>query len=299
MASDGKRYKVNPYPEGTTFQKDYDKTFKIILLGQTGVGKSAFVDALAGKKFTTSTKATISVNFHKIDVMVDGHLCALHIWDTAGQERFGATTSQYCRDVHGIIFCYDTTDSFSFENVKKWVRFAEKVVGDTVENPDPMAPKTVNPDPLTPKMLLGSKKDLRSWSFTSGSGPTEISMGEKKPGSVGFAMPSSQTPCKMVYTRVPFAPEIGATAAPGSEPVPTAQGEKYAEETGFSTFAEISAKETATEVLEDLMGDFAVVLFDRAKKNPKKQAERKQGAFIVKYNRPPPVEEKTPCCTIL
>ncbi|KAJ8444340.1 hypothetical protein Cgig2_019898 [Carnegiea gigantea] len=109
----------------TSGKRDY--LFKLLLIGDSGVGKSCLL-----------------LRFAKIrTVEQDGKTIKLQIWDTAGQERFRTITSSYYRGAHGIIVVYDTTDQDSFNNVKQWLNEIDRYASDNVN-----------------KLLVGNKCDL-------------------------------------------------------------------------------------------------------------------------------------------
>ena len=99
-------------------KKDYDQLFKLVLIGDTGVGKSCLLLRFADDQFTESYISTIGVDFRFKTVQVDGKTIKLQIWDTAGQERFRTITSSYYRGANGIIVIFDITEEDSFENAE-------------------------------------------------------------------------------------------------------------------------------------------------------------------------------------
>mmetsp|Transcript_80940 Transcript_80940/g.164853 ORF Transcript_80940/g.164853 Transcript_80940/m.164853 type:complete len:205 (+) Transcript_80940:107-721(+) len=101
---------------------DYDYLFKLLLIGDSGVGKSCLLLRFADEKYTESYISTIGVDFKIRTIDLDGKSIKLQIWDTAGQERFRTITSSYYRGAHGIIIVYDITDKASFDNVKEWLK---------------------------------------------------------------------------------------------------------------------------------------------------------------------------------
>ncbi|CAN1333798.1 GTP-binding protein YPTM2 [Linum perenne] len=97
---------------------EYDYLFKLLLIGDSGVGKSCLLLRFADDSYLDSYISTIGVDFKIRTVEQDGKTIKLQIWDTAGQERFRTITSSYYRGAHGIIVVYDVTDQESFNNVK-------------------------------------------------------------------------------------------------------------------------------------------------------------------------------------
>ncbi|KAJ4847614.1 Ras- protein RABD2a [Turnera subulata] len=111
--------------DGLLFTCDY--LFKLLLIGDSGVGKSCLLLRFADDSYIESYISTIGVDF----------------WDTAGQERFRTITSSYYRGAHGIIVVYDVTDQESFNNVKQWLNEIDRYASDNVN-----------------KLLVGNKNDL-------------------------------------------------------------------------------------------------------------------------------------------
>ena len=102
-------------------KKDYDNLFKIIIIGDSGVGKSSLLLRFADDDFTENYISTIGVDFRFRTLKVDQTTVKLQIWDTAGQERFRTITSAYYRGADGIVLCYDVTEVNSFDHVKDWL----------------------------------------------------------------------------------------------------------------------------------------------------------------------------------
>ena len=125
--------------------RDYDYLFKVLLIGNSGVGKSSLLLRFADEYFNETQMPTIGVDFKIRTIEVDTKDVRLQIWDTAGQERFKTITSAYYKGSQGIIVTYDITDRNSFAQVIEWMNQIEK-----------------NCDSLVAKMLIGNKKDLDS-----------------------------------------------------------------------------------------------------------------------------------------
>jgi len=96
--------------------------FKLLLIGDSQVGKSSLLMRFADNTFSSDTMTTVGVDFRIRMVNVDGDPVKLQIWDTAGQERFRTITSTYYRGANGIIIVYDIANYESFLNVKKWIQ---------------------------------------------------------------------------------------------------------------------------------------------------------------------------------
>ncbi|KAH9948123.1 GTP-binding protein ypt1 [Amylocystis lapponica] len=121
----------------------YDFLFKLLLIGDSGVGKSCLLLRFAEDAFTDSYLSTIGVDFKIRTIDLEGKTVKLQIWDTAGQERFRTIAAAYYRGAHGIVVVYDVTDNDSFENVKGWLQEIERYASETVK-----------------RLLLGNKSDL-------------------------------------------------------------------------------------------------------------------------------------------
>lgn len=101
--------------------KDYDSLYKMIIIGNSSVGKSAIMVRRCNEIYTDSTMSTIGVDFRYSVIDIDGKIIKLQIWDTAGQERFRTITSAYYRGVNGVIIVYDITNKHSFEKISFWI----------------------------------------------------------------------------------------------------------------------------------------------------------------------------------
>ena len=97
-------------------------TLKILLIGSSGVGKSAIVRRYTDDEFVDEdAAATIGVDYKLKSLCVDGKWFKLSIWDTAGQERYRTLTSSYYRGAQGVVLVYDVTDTLSFRDLPDWL----------------------------------------------------------------------------------------------------------------------------------------------------------------------------------
>lgn len=101
---------------------EYDYLFKIVLIGDSGVGKSNILSRFTRNEFCLESKSTIGVEFATRTLQVEGKTVKAQIWDTAGQERYRAITSAYYRGAVGALLVYDITKRQTFENVLRWLR---------------------------------------------------------------------------------------------------------------------------------------------------------------------------------
>nr|XP_054506088.1 ras-related protein Rab-8A isoform X2 [Agelaius phoeniceus] len=129
-------------PVPTNMAKTYDYLFKLLLIGDSGVGKTCALFRFSEDAFNATFISTIGIDFKIRTIELDGKRIKLQIWDTAGQERFRTITTAYYRGAMGIMLVYDITNEKSFENIRNWVRNIEEHASPDVE-----------------KMILGNKCD--------------------------------------------------------------------------------------------------------------------------------------------
>ena len=125
-------------------EDEYDYLFKIVLIGDSGVGKSNLLSRFTRNEFNLESKSTIGVEFATKSIGVDSKTLKAQIWDTAGQERYRAITSAYYRGAVGALLVYDITKHITFDNVARWL----KELRDHAESNIVI-------------MLVGNKSDLR------------------------------------------------------------------------------------------------------------------------------------------
>ena len=116
---------------------------KVIILGDSGVGKTSLMNQFVNKKFSNQYKATIGADFLTKEVMVDDRLVTMQIWDTAGQESFRSITRSYYRGAAGALLVYDVTRRDTFEHLASWLEDAKQ-----------------HANPNMTIMLVGNKADL-------------------------------------------------------------------------------------------------------------------------------------------
>ncbi|XP_060085609.1 ras-related protein Rab-35-like [Ylistrum balloti] len=124
--------------------REYDHLFKLLIIGDSGVGKSSLLLRFSDNTFSGTYITTIGVDFKIRTVDVNGEKVKLQIWDTAGQERFRTITSTYYRGTHGVIVVYDVSSGESFANVKRWLHEIDQncdvvnriLVGNKDDDPD-------------------------------------------------------------------------------------------------------------------------------------------------------------------
>lgn len=121
----------------------YDYLFKVLLIGDSGVGKSCLLLRYVDDLYTESYISTIGVDFKIHTIEINGKVIKLQIWDTAGQERFRTITSAYYKGANAIMVCHDVTDHETLRNVEQWNHEIEKYAKQDVV-----------------RMLVATKKDL-------------------------------------------------------------------------------------------------------------------------------------------
>lgn len=110
--------------------KDYDILHKIVLIGDSGVGKTSLLQRFAEQYFSDTHITTIGVDFKLRTIQVGDKRVKLQVWDTAGQEKFRVITKTYYRNAAGIIIAYDVTNGVSFANTKRWIEEVKNNCGD-------------------------------------------------------------------------------------------------------------------------------------------------------------------------
>ena len=104
-----------------TDEENYDLIFKLVLIGDSGVGKTNILTRYTKNEFSLATQATVGVEFGSKIIKKNDKLIKLQIWDTAGQERYKSITSAYYKGSKGAFVVYDISRKPTFENVDKWI----------------------------------------------------------------------------------------------------------------------------------------------------------------------------------
>ncbi|CRK88227.1 CLUMA_CG002008, isoform A [Clunio marinus] len=137
-------YKQYKQSEMGNRDDEYDYLFKVVLIGDSGVGKSNLLSRFTRNEFNLESKSTIGVEFATRSIVVDNKTIKAQIWDTAGQERYRAITSAYYRGAVGALLVYDIAKHLTYENVERWLRELRD-----------------HADQNIVIMLVGNKSDLR------------------------------------------------------------------------------------------------------------------------------------------
>jgi len=144
---------------------EYDYLFKVVLIGDSGVGKSNLLSRFTRNEFNLESKSTIGVEFATRSITVEGKTIKAQIWDTAGQERYRAITAAYYRGAVGALLVYDIAKHTTYENVERWL----KELRDHADNNIVI-------------MLVGNKSDLRHLRAV----PTEEARGYAERNNLSF-----------------------------------------------------------------------------------------------------------------
>lgn len=113
--------------------RSYDMIMKLLLVGDSGVGKSCLLLRFVEDKFNPSFITTIGIDFKIRTIESKGKKVKLQVWDTAGQERFRTITTAYYRGAMGIVLIYDVTDARTFENVENWYQTVTQHANDDAQ----------------------------------------------------------------------------------------------------------------------------------------------------------------------
>jgi small GTP-binding protein len=118
-------------------------SFKFIIIGSSGVGKTAILKRLVEDTFSAESQSTIGVEFDSTVVQVDGQEVKLQIWDTAGQERFRSIAKAYFRNAVGVLLLFDICDRKTFDETNMWLNDVHSLC-----------------DPTAVVVLIGNKADM-------------------------------------------------------------------------------------------------------------------------------------------
>jgi len=121
----------------------YDMQIKLLMIGDSGVGKTCLLLRYANDSFSPTFITTIGIDFKIKNIEIDDKRIKLQIWDTAGQERFRTITTSYFRGAQGIVLVYDVTDRRSFESIRNWISQIQQ-----------------HADVHVNKILVGNKSDM-------------------------------------------------------------------------------------------------------------------------------------------
>jgi small GTP-binding protein len=125
--------------------KEVDYIFKVILVGDAGVGKTSLTERFVDNRFHEDILSTIAVDFKTHIMEVDGKIAKIQIWDTAGAERFRSVARSFYRGANAVMFCYDVAEALSFTHLSTWLEELNRTML-----------------PETPCIIVGCKCDLSS-----------------------------------------------------------------------------------------------------------------------------------------
>ena len=148
-------------------------TFKILTIGESGVGKTCILRRFVENKFLKNHLATIGIDFKTKNLIINNQEIKLKIWDTAGQERFKSIASNYMKKANGVVLVYDITSRASFQGIDKWI---SEISGDSTT--------------LKPMILIGNKADMETGRVIS------VQEGEDLAKKYGEGIHFYETSCK-------------------------------------------------------------------------------------------------------
>jgi len=144
-------------------ENNIDQIIKVIMIGDSGAGKSSLLLKYCNDNFSEVLLSTIGVDFKNKFINHKNKLIKLQVWDTAGQERFKTITKTFYRNSHGVIIVYDVTNQNSFDNVEQWM---QEIATSCSENEKQSVEKII-----VGKIIVGNKIDKissRCVSFETG-----------------------------------------------------------------------------------------------------------------------------------
>jgi small GTP-binding protein len=125
-------------------EASHDYLFKLVLIGDSGVGKTNIISRYVHDRYSANTISTVGIEYSIRNVEIDGKTIKVQIWDTAGQERYRAVPSAYFRGALGAIVVYDITRSCTYDSVGRWLYETHS--------------QTQHQEPV--KLLIGNKSDM-------------------------------------------------------------------------------------------------------------------------------------------
>lgn len=126
----GEDIKIEEYTSSMYGENEFK--FKVVVVGDSGVGKTNLIHRFVKNNFNENTKATVGVEFLSKTFQIKGEIFKIEVWDTAGQERYKAITSSYYKGSNGALIVYDITREPSFQNVEKWAKELKEKSSDNV-----------------------------------------------------------------------------------------------------------------------------------------------------------------------
>jgi small GTP-binding protein len=110
---------INIEEVGSQEKEDYK--LKVVIIGDSGVGKTNLIKRFVSDTFSENSKATVGVEFLSKTYKINDHIFKIELWDTAGQERYKSITSVYYKGSKGALLVYDITSQVTFDNIGKWI----------------------------------------------------------------------------------------------------------------------------------------------------------------------------------
>ena len=107
---------------------DYEQV-KVILLGESGTGKTSLINVAVGREFSDNMSSTLACNFSQLEFIINNKKYKLNIWDTAGQEKYRSMTKLFIKDANIVIFVYAIDNKSTFEGLSYWINFAKDALG--------------------------------------------------------------------------------------------------------------------------------------------------------------------------